>query len=88
MTHFTFTTNARTAETSWTGRLTARLQAGFQRFLLRRRLKMTVYTLQALDDRTLSDIGIDRSEIESLANSKAAGRRQRYVEIGGVIGRG
>jgi uncharacterized protein YjiS (DUF1127 family) len=88
MTHFTLTTNTRTAESSRIGRLTAHLQAGWQRFLLRRRLKATMHTLQALDERTLSDIGIDRSEIESLVNSRAAGRRQRFVEIGGVIGRG
>jgi uncharacterized protein YjiS (DUF1127 family) len=88
MTHFTLTTSARVAENSRTGRLTAQLHAGWQRFLMRRRLKATIYMLQGLDDRTLSDIGIDRSEIEPLVNSKAAGRRQRYVDVGGVTPRG
>jgi uncharacterized protein YjiS (DUF1127 family) len=65
--------------------LAARLKAGWQAFLLRRRLKATVFTLQALDDRTLSDIGLGRSEIESVVQGTGHERRQRMIEFGGVV---
>ena len=36
----------------------------------------------------LHHIGIDRSEIESVVHSKGAGRRLRYLDIGGITPRG
>ncbi|MEQ1611500.1 MAG: DUF1127 domain-containing protein [Hyphomicrobiaceae bacterium] len=81
-------THSRATETSAAGRLAARFKAGWQTYLLRRRLKATVFTLQGLDDRTLSDIGLDRSEIESVVRSKSHERRQRMIEFGGVVARG
>lgn len=81
-------THSPVIETSTAGRMAARFKAGWQAFLLRRRLKATVFTLRGLDDRTLSDIGLDRSEIESVVCSKSHERRQRMIEFGGVIARG
>ncbi len=40
--------------------------------------KATILILHALDRRTLNDIGIDPSEIESLVQSRACDRRRRY----------
>ena len=79
---FTLTTSASTVEDSRISRVIAHLNNGWHRYLLRRRLKATIYTLQGLDSRTLSDIGLDRSEIESVVNSGGAGRRQRLEGIG------
>jgi uncharacterized protein YjiS (DUF1127 family) len=62
--------------------LVARLAAGWREILLRRRMKATIYTLHALDDRTLGDIGLDRSEIESVVRSNQQERRQRMIAFG------
>lgn len=40
----------------------------------RRRDRLTRRILEGLDDRTLRDIGIDRSEIASIVNTRAYGR--------------
>jgi uncharacterized protein YjiS (DUF1127 family) len=40
--------------------------------------KATILMLRALDRRTLADIGIDPSEIQSLVQSRACDRRRRY----------
>ena len=40
--------------------------------------RATAVMLYALSDRTLADIGVDRSEIESLVNSRTEDRRLRY----------
>jgi uncharacterized protein YjiS (DUF1127 family) len=40
--------------------------------------RTTVSLLQGLDDRTLQDIGVERSEIESLVYSKSGERLRRY----------
>lgn len=70
-----------------TARVVAQLRSGWQEYLLRRRLKATIYTLYGLDDRTLSDIGLNRDEIESVVSTRGAERRQR-ISIGGFIPRG
>jgi uncharacterized protein YjiS (DUF1127 family) len=44
----------------------------------RRARKATILILRALDRRTLADIGIDPSEIESLVQGHACDRRRRY----------
>jgi uncharacterized protein YjiS (DUF1127 family) len=40
--------------------------------------RASVLFLSSLDNRTLQDIGLDRSEIESFVNDKTHQRRRRY----------
>ena len=44
----------------------------------RRARKASVFLLRSLDNRTLDDIGLHRSEIESLVYDKSKDRRRRY----------
>ncbi|KAB2847884.1 MAG: DUF1127 domain-containing protein [Hyphomicrobiaceae bacterium] len=41
----------------------------WQRYRHKRRLKATILSLESLDDRTLKDIGLNRSEIESVVHT-------------------
>lgn len=43
--------------------------------------RLTRQILEGLDDRTLRDIGIDRSEIASIVLTRAAGRRWPYYDM-------
>ena len=61
--------------TSRVQRVVSRAWSGFWR---RRSMKATIRVLNGLDDRMLKDIGIDRSEIESIASTEGQGRRRRY----------
>jgi len=49
------------------------------RFLAHRRKMATIRSLSELDDRLLHDIGLARSEIESVVHSQCEGRRQAYT---------
>ena len=46
----------------------------------RRARRLTVETLNALDDRTLADIGLGRTEILSIVNDRRNERLRRYDE--------
>ena len=67
--------------------LPARFRAGAGRwwrsYREKRLMGATIRALQSLDNRALKDIGLDRSEIESVAIARCCGRRLRYVEFGG-----
>jgi uncharacterized protein YjiS (DUF1127 family) len=64
-----------------TSRLWRALRRAWLGFWRWRSLNATVAVLGGLDDRMLKDIGIDRSEIESIAYTSGAERRRRYVEM-------
>lgn len=84
---FTLTTSAPTVQHSRVSLVITYVNNGWHRLMRRRRLKATVYTLQGLDDRTLSDIGIGRSEIESLVLDGSHERMQPRIRLGGLIAR-
>jgi uncharacterized protein YjiS (DUF1127 family) len=43
--------------------------------------RTTVFMLRGLDDRTLHDIGVDRSEIESFVFAKSSERQRHYEPL-------
>jgi uncharacterized protein YjiS (DUF1127 family) len=55
------------------------LKGLWQAYWMRKAQRTTVFVLSGLDDRTLQDIGIDRSEIESLVYARDAERTRRYA---------
>jgi uncharacterized protein YjiS (DUF1127 family) len=58
-------------------------QRVWARYWTRRAERATVAVLHALDDRTLKDIGLDRSEIESMVHGRPPGeRRLRWSPAG------
>ena len=60
-------------------RLEALIRSAWSHYLARRLKRRTFTALSALSDRTLADIGLNRSEIESmdLAGGRDATRRRR-----------
>ena len=50
-------------------------------FWAHRARRTTVFMLRGLDDRTLHDIGVDRSEIESFVFAKSSERQRRYEPL-------
>lgn len=58
--------------------LGAAAKSWWRGYWMRRAQRATVGILRSLDDRSLHDIGIDRSEIESVVFGKPAERLQRY----------
>jgi uncharacterized protein YjiS (DUF1127 family) len=56
-------------------RLTRALQGAWSAYWTRKTERATVMILRSLDDRTLKDIGMDRSEIESVAHNAGCDRR-------------
>jgi uncharacterized protein YjiS (DUF1127 family) len=57
----------------------AEIGKGLWRAYSRRRSeRATIATLHALGDNVLHDIGIDRSEIESVVRTRSKGRLQRF----------
>ena len=61
--------------TSW---LAVRTAGMWRAYLDRRARRATVRILQSLDARTLKDIGISRTEIDSLVYSDRSDRIRRY----------
>ena len=54
------------------------LKSWWEAYWMRRAQRVTVAMLRSLDDRRLHDVGIDRSEIESVVYGRPGDRRQRY----------
>jgi len=54
------------------------LKSWWDGYWRRRAQRATVFMLRSLDDHSLHDIGVDRSEIESVVYGKPGDRRLRY----------
>jgi uncharacterized protein YjiS (DUF1127 family) len=54
------------------------LKGWWKAYRAHRSKRATVFALQGLDDRILSDIGIDRSEIESVVYGRSGERLRNY----------
>ena len=61
-------------------RLLAATRLAWTRYWTRRAARATMGILHGLDDRALKDIGLDRSEIERVANGDC--RRARACHVG------
>ena len=64
-------------------RLRGRLVRHLREWRQRRRLRITGRILRGLDDRTLKDIGLDRSQIDSAVHALGRDRRVRFPDVGG-----
>lgn len=69
----THTLGAQTAPNSFYTGLSEAVTNAWARYWVRRAERATVFVLHSLDERTLKDIGMDRSEIESVVYGQAAG---------------
>jgi uncharacterized protein YjiS (DUF1127 family) len=87
MLHLALATTSRLARMTPTDRFSEVARTWWHSYRRRRRQKATVRALQGLDDRTLKDIGLDRSEIESVAGAGCRDERLRYIDIGDAIRR-
>jgi uncharacterized protein YjiS (DUF1127 family) len=54
------------------------LRRWWDAYWARRAQRTSVHLLSSLDDRTLQDIGVNRSEIESIVYAKSCERLRRY----------
>jgi uncharacterized protein YjiS (DUF1127 family) len=88
MTRTTLSQTADTVSSKWSNRLMTNLTIGWQRYQIYRRQKATVAKLLDLDERTLNDIGLKRSEIEQVVRMGREKLQQPYLNIGGVVSRG
>ena len=59
--------------------LATTLKSWWEAYWTMRAQRTTLLMLRALDDRSLHDIGVDRSEIESVVYGKPGERTLRYV---------
>lgn len=67
-------------------RFAAALQSAWTAYWIHRAERATVQMLHSLDDRTLKDIGLDRSEIELVAHNP--GHERRVDVQAHAVGRG
>jgi uncharacterized protein YjiS (DUF1127 family) len=88
MLHLTLSPTDRPHAASPASRIVELALGWWHRRRLQRRLKATARILHALDDRTLKDIGLHRSEIESVVGARGGDRRPQRIDLGMVITRG
>jgi uncharacterized protein YjiS (DUF1127 family) len=74
----------RPAKATVVDRLSAIARTWWHSHQQKRRLRATVRILQGLDDRILKDIGLNRSEIESVVATPCVDRGQWNVDLGGA----
>jgi uncharacterized protein YjiS (DUF1127 family) len=58
--------------------LTHSVKGLWRAYWARRARRASIFYLSSLDSRTLADIGLDRSEIESFVNDRSNQRQRRY----------
>jgi uncharacterized protein YjiS (DUF1127 family) len=80
MQHFVCTAPTRPAVIATLDRLWASARSRWHHYLQKRRVRATVRILQGLDARTLKDIGLHRSEIESAAGTRFGRLRPTSLE--------
>ncbi len=80
MIHFNRTASGDLRVSSHLTTLSQALFRALHALTMRRRHRRTYRILQSLDDRTLHDIGLDRSEISSIVQTIARDRRQTYLD--------
>lgn len=83
MLHFVFAPTAPQMRQTRLARIAAIVTAWWCRHQRNRRQKATIRLLGGLDDRTLKDIGLHRSEIESAFAPHADDRRIRHADLDG-----
>jgi uncharacterized protein YjiS (DUF1127 family) len=66
---------------SWTNWTMGALKNLWQTYREHRQARATAALLHSLNDRTLDDIGIDRSEIDSVVRTRSLGRRINYRPV-------
>ena len=79
MRHLALAPATRPATAAVIDRLPAVVRRWWHNHQEKRRLRETAHILQGLDDRILRDIGLNRSEIESMVATQGAERRLRYL---------
>ena len=79
MQHLTLAPATRPATAAVMDRLPAVVRTWWHNHQEKRRLRETAHILQGLDDRILKDIGLNRSEIESMVATRGVDRRLRYL---------
>lgn len=80
MLHLAFAPPSRLVSSTLPARIVAAAAAALCRVRTRLHRRATARALHNLSDRTLKDIGLDRSEIESIASSVAADRRHARLD--------
>ena len=80
MQHFVCTPATHPAPAALFDRLVVVARTRWQAYRRNRQLRATVRMLQGLGDHTLKDIGLDRSEIESVVASECARHRRQHVD--------
>lgn len=64
------------------------LTTAWRRFRQQRRRRATMHILYKLDDRSLKDIGLTRSEIEPAVHGLPSRGTHRYIDLYGITPRG
>lgn len=73
---------------AWSGsRFATVIRQALEGYRCKRRQAATARILEGLDDRTLRDIGIDRSEISSVVATRCRGRRIKF-DFDALVSRG
>ncbi len=85
---FTSVSTSHPAHVKMTRVLASFLAARWRKYRYQRRLRATMRLLQKLDDRSLKDIGLTRSEIEPAIRHLPDRRHHQRIDLYGILPRG